>query len=200
MLTNLEAAAGTLDAMPRPKRSNPVMAALLLAACACGRPGGGLPPGGDFILQAPDGPLDTHALRGRVVLYFFGYSHCPDICPSHLRSGSLAFNRLTPAEQARVRLILVTVDPWRDTPSRMKEYAAFINPALMGVTGTPAEIAAVAKAFDAAYARREARPDGTYDVSHTERIYVVGPDGKPAGVLGRGATEAQILAAVRKAL
>ncbi len=172
----------------------------ILATGACGRPGGKLPAGGDFVLRAPDGPLDTRTLRGQALLLFFSYTHCPDVCPAHLRNGALAFGRLTSAEQARVRLILVTVDPERDTPARMKDYAAFVSPALTGLTGSPAEIAAVAKAYDAAYLRQEPRADGSYDVGHTERVYVVAPDGRLAAVLGRGASEAEILAAARKVL
>lgn len=167
---------------------------------SCGRPAGQLAPGGDFVLQAPEGPLDTRTLRGKVLLLFFSYAHCPDGCPAHLRTGSLAFSQLTPAEQARVRLLLVTVDPWRDTPASLKDYAAFVSPALTGLTGTPAEIAAVARTFEAAYVKQEARADGTYDVGHTERIYVMGPDGRLATVLRRGATAEQILAAVRQLL
>lgn len=144
--------------------------------------------------------MDTRTLRGKVCLLFFSYTHCPDVCPAHLRNGAQAFRNLPPEDQARVRLLLVTVDPWRDTPERMKTYAAFVSPALTGLTGSPAEIATVAKAYDAAFARQAARPDGSYDVAHTERTYVVGPDGKVAAVLGRGATDAQILKEARKAL
>ncbi len=186
--------------MPWQKQLVYCTAAGILATGSCGRPAGKLPQGGDFVLRAPDGPLDSRTLRGQALLLFFSYTHCPDGCPAHLRNGALAFGRLTPAEQARVRLLLVTVDPGRDTPARMKDYAAFVSPALTGLTGSPAEIAAVAKAYDAAYLRQEPRADGSYDVGHTERIYVVAPDGKLAAVLGRGATEAEILAAARKVL
>lgn len=200
MLITFGPGPGTLPSMSWQSRFRPLLAAGFLAVCACGRPGRTLPPGGDFVLRAPDGPLDTRTLRGQALLLFFSYTHCPDVCPAHLRNGALAFGRLTPAEQARVRLILVTVDPERDSPPRMKDYAAFVSPALTGVTGSPAEIAAVARRFDAAYIRQEPRADGSYDVGHTERIYVVAPDGRLAEVLGRGATEAQILAAARKVL
>jgi protein SCO1/2 len=174
-----------------------VLAGVSLAS-SCGHPA--LPPGGDFVLQAPEGPLDTRALRGKVLLLFFSYTHCPDVCPAHLREGAQAFNGLTAEERARVRMILVTVDPWRDTPAKLKDYAAFVSPAFTGVTGTPEEIARVARTFDATFFKQEARPDGTYDVGHTERIYLVGPDGKLAAVLGRGATAPGILKTLRKLL
>ncbi|MBL8487000.1 MAG: SCO family protein [Rhodocyclaceae bacterium] len=186
----------------------PVLVALaLLAGCGTGDGGGSpaasvapAPTGGDFVLQSADGPFDTRALRGRVLLVYFGYSHCPDVCPAALGSGAQALNRLDAGERGRVRLVMVSVDPERDTAAMLKEYAAFFHPAMTGVTGTPAEVAAVARAFGAGYVRQPVRPDGGYAVDHSANTYVVGPDGRLAAILAPGATPDQVLAAARKLL
>ncbi|MDT3735253.1 MAG: SCO family protein [Denitratisoma sp.] len=155
--------------------------AAYLAGCSDrGTPPPGTPTGGDFVLRSADGPVDTRALRGKVLLIYFGYTHCPDVCPASLAAGAQALNTLSAEERAKLRLIMVSVDPERDTPARLKEYAAYFHPEMIGVTGTPEEIAAVAKSFGAGYIRQPERPDGSYAVDHTTRTYVVAPDGKLA--------------------
>ena len=183
--------------------------AALPTACsdgASGPPGhvtaglAGKPGGGDFVLQAAAGPVDTRTLRGNVLLVYFGYTNCPDICPASLAAGAQALNALKPDERARTRLILVSVDPERDTPARLKEYTAYFHPAMVGVTGTVAEIASVARAYGAGYVRQAPRPDGAYAVDHSADTYVVGPDGKLAQTLHFAAPPEQVTEAVRKLL
>lgn len=157
----------------------------------------GAPTGGDFVLQSADGMVSTQALRGKVLLVYFGYTHCPDVCPASLAAGAQTLNALSAEERARVRLIMVSVDPERDTPARLKEYAAYFHPEMTGVTGSAEEIAAVAKSFGAGYIRQPARPDGSYAVDHTTRTYVVGPDGKLAASLDLGTPAEQIVGKVR---
>lgn len=185
--------------------------AALLAACS-GDDGGtrptghataglaGKPVGGDFVLQSASGSVDSKALRGNVLLIYFGYTHCPDICPAALAAGAQALNALKPEQRARTRLIMVSVDPERDTPARLQEYTAYFHPAMVGVTGTAAEIAAVAKAYGAGYVRQPPLPDGGYAVDHSADTYVVGPDGKLAQTLHFSAPAAQVAEAVRKLL
>jgi len=190
-------------------RRLPARAALFLAAAlsvACSDRGhdaaglAGKPTGGDFLLQSAAGPLDTKALRGQVLLVYFGYSNCPDICPASLAAGAQALNALKPAERERTRLVMVSVDPERDTPARLKEYTAYFHPAMVGVTGTPAEIAAVAKAYGAGYRRQPPNADGGYAVDHSADTYVVAPDGRLAQVIHFAAPAATIVEAVRKLL
>lgn len=157
----------------------------------------GAPRGGDFVLRSAGGPVDTRALRGKVLLIYFGYTHCPDVCPASLAAGAQALNTLKTEERAKVRLIMVSVDPERDTPERLKEYAAYFHPEMVGVTGTPEEIAAVAKSFGAGYIRQPARPDGSYAVDHTTRTYVMAPDGKLAVALELNAPAEKYLETVR---
>lgn len=160
-------------------------------------PGG--PAGGDFVLTSADGPVDTATLRGQVVLVYFGYTYCPDICPTSLGVTSQALGRLSPEEAARVRVIFVSVDPERDTPARLKEYAAFFHPAFVGVTGSNEEIARVARQYGAIYARQEVGGAG-YAVDHSAWTYVVTPDGRLGGRIPHGASVEQTLAEIRKHL
>jgi protein SCO1/2 len=177
---------------------------LLISAClaACGDKSASakLPPGGDFVLQSADGPVDTQALRGNVLLIFFGYTHCPDICPASLAAGAQAFVSLSAAERAKTRLIMVSVDPERDTPARLKEYANFFHTGMLGVTGTPEQIATAAKAFGAGYVRQPADANGNYAVDHTANTYLVGPDGRLAAVVPLGTPTTALVEAIRKRL
>ncbi len=181
-----------------------VLGVARLAACSDGGHGtaglAGKPTGGDFVLQSAAGPLDTATLRGNVLLVYFGYANCPDICPASLAAGAQALNALKPEERARTRLIMVSVDPERDTSVRLKDYVAYFHPAMVGVTGTPAEIAAVAKAYGAGYVRQPPRADGAYAVDHSADTYVVAPDGRLAQVIHFAAPAATITEAVRKLL
>lgn len=178
-----------------------LVSALLLGACSNSgidlpaRPGGG-----DFVLQSATGPVDTKALRGKVLLINFGYTHCPDICPTSLAAGAQALNALKPEDRARTRLIMVSVDPQRDTPTRLQEYTAYFHPAMIGATGTEQEIAAVAKLFGAGYVRQPPQADGGYAVDHSAVTYVVGPDGKLARTIHFAAPAGQVVEAVRKLL
>ncbi len=169
-----------------------------LAGCSDrGTPPPGTPTGGDFVLRSADGPVDIRALRGKVLLIYFGYTHCPDVCPASLAAGAQALNALSAEERAKVRLIMVSVDPERDTPARLKEYTAYFHPEMIGVTGSPEEIAAIAKDYGAGYIRQPTRPDGSYAVDHTTRTYAVAPDGKLAVALELNAPADKYLETVR---
>lgn len=185
-----------------------VAVALALAALVAGavlwQPGKGatpgLPTGGDFVLQSADGPVDSKALRGKVLLVYFGYTNCPDICPASLAAGGQVLNALSAEERARVRLLMVSVDPERDTLAHLKEYTAFFHPAMTGVTGTPEQVAALAQAFGAGYRKQPAKADGSYAVDHTTATYVVDRDGKLAAVIELGASTDNVLQVVRQLL
>jgi protein SCO1 len=131
-----------------------LLASLLLVACSPA--GGGEAPlkgariGGPFTLTDQDGQrISSDRFDGKYRLVYFGYTYCPDICPVDLQQIGLAMRKLEdsdPEVAARVQPIFITTDPERDTPRVMKEYAAAFHPRLIGLTGSPEEIAAVAKA------------------------------------------------------
>lgn len=174
-------------------------AALLLRGGVPARPAN-LPAGGDFVLQTVDGPFDTKTERGKVLLLYFGYTNCPDICPASLAAGGMALNALTSEERAKVRLLMISVDPERDSLQHLKEYTGFFHPQMLGATGTPAEIAKIAGSFGAGYIKQAAKADGSYAVDHTVSTYVVGPDGKLAAVLDLGTPNEKLLATIRQLL
>lgn len=180
------------------------LAITLLAACSDSGSGEGVlvarPDGGDFVLQSAAGPVDTRALRGNVLLVYFGYINCPDICPVSMAAGAAALNALTPAERAKTRLIMISVDPERDTPAKLKDYAAYFHPAMIGAVGTAAETAAIAKSFGVGYLRQPTRPDGGYAVDHSSQTFVIGPDGKLMELLPLGVDTGKVVATVRKLL
>jgi protein SCO1/2 len=159
-----------------------------------------LPSGADFVLQSADGTVDSKALRGKVLLVYFGYTHCPDVCPASMTAGAMALKTLAAEERSRVRLLMVSVDPERDTLKHLKEYTAYFHPEMIGVTGSAEEIAQLAKAFGAGYIRQPAAADGSYAVDHTTATYVVDPEGRLAAVLDLGAANEKIVSTIRKLL
>lgn len=156
------------------------------------------PAGGDFVLTSADGPVDTATLRGKLLLVYFGYTYCPDICPTSLTVTGQALGQLAPNELAQVRTIFVSVDPARDTPARLKDYVTFFHPGMVGVTGSDDAIAAAARKFGAVYARQDVGSKAGYVVDHSAWTYVVAPDGRLAARIPHGASVELTLAEIRK--
>lgn len=134
--------------------------------------------GGPFTLTDHTGKRVTEKdFRGRYMLVFFGFTFCPDVCPSGLQVISAALDKLGPKADRFVPL-LITVDPERDGPAELATYVQSFHPRLVGLTGTPAEIDAAIKAYRV-YVRKVEDPKSTagYSIDHTSLIYVMGPDG-----------------------
>lgn len=158
------------------------------------------PQGGDFTLQGANGPVALQDYRGKVVLMYFGYTSCPDVCPTSLSQMAQAISGLEAAERERVQGIFVSVDPERDTPARLKEYAPFFHPAMIGVSGSTQQIAAVTRQYGASYTKQKPNADGQYAVDHSSVTYIVSPEGKLVASLQHGATPAQIAETIRPLL
>ena len=156
--------------------------------------------GGDFTLQSPNGPLSLEDLRGKVVLIYFGYTWCPDICPTNLTLMSAALSRLEKDEVDKVQGIFISVDPARDTMERLATYTKYFNDSLIGATGTENEIAQIAKQYGAAYRAVKQDSATDYVVDHTSETYVVDPQGKLAEILPHGKLPGPILEAIRAQL
>lgn len=164
-------------------------------------PKAALAEGGDFTLQSADGPVSLKDFRGKVVLVYFGYTYCPDICPTSLAATSEGLKQLTPEELARVAMIFVSVDPKRDTPARLKEYVNFFHPAIVGVTGTPDEIAGIAKRYGVFYAEQKVETaGGGYVVDHSADTYVIAADGRLVGKIAHATPPDQVVETIRKYL
>ncbi len=132
--------------------------------------------GGPFHLTDQNGQIRSAAdFRGQFTLVFFGYSNCPDVCPTTLQTITTVLGKLGP-DAAKVTPIFITVDPARDTPQVLKAYAANFTPRLVALSGSAEEIAAVAKAYRIYYKKIGEGAD--YSMDHTALIYVMGPDGR----------------------
>ncbi|MGB4065440.1 MAG: SCO family protein [Azonexus sp.] len=157
--------------------------------------------GGDFTLQSASGPISLNDYRGKLVLVYFGYTFCPDICPTSLAATAEGLKQLTPEELARVAMIFVSVDPKRDTPERLKEYVEFFHPAIVGVTGTPENIAEIAKRYGVFYAEQKIETaGGGYVVDHSADTFIVGPDGQLVAKMVHATPPDQVVVAIRKYL
>ena len=186
----------------RPNRWRVALLLALAIPAACGAPA---PPplqgaaiGGPFALIDQDGRVrrDTD-FAGRYRLMYFGYTFCPDVCPvdvQHIAQGLRAFERQDSARAARVQPIFVTVDPARDTPAVLKQYVAAFHPRLIGLTGTPAEIAEVAKRYAVAFQLMNQRDRENYLVDHSRTAILFGPDGAPVAIVPQDEGAAAIAA------
>ncbi len=158
------------------------------------------PEGGDFRLQSANGPVGLEDLRGQVVVLYFGYTFCPDICPTSLALLSLALEQLSPAELERVQPLFVSVDPERDTPDRLAAYAEYFHPRILGLTGDPAKLAATAGLYGAAYRKVEQGSAAGYLVDHSAMTYIIDRQGRLAHSLVHGTPPERILALLRQEL
>ena len=143
-------------------------------------PGLGASLGGPFSLLDQDGRRVTQAsYAGRFLLIYFGYRYCPEVCPTELGKMAAALDLLPAATQARIQPLFITVDPERDDPAGLKDYTALFHPALIGLTGTPDETRAAARAWRVFYAKQTAGRDAdAYLMDPSAFIYLAGPDGR----------------------
>jgi protein SCO1/2 len=133
--------------------------------------------GGPFKLTDQNGrTVSDQDLKGRPFLVFFGFTHCPDVCPTTLFDVSELMRSLGP-DADRARALFITVDPERDTPSVMKDYLSSFDPHLTGLTGDAAAIAAVAKAYRVYY-KKVPLDQGGYTMDHTAIVYLMDKDGR----------------------
>lgn len=133
--------------------------------------------GGDFSLLDQDGRLRHAAdFRGHFMLVYFGYSYCPDVCPTTLTMMADALDRLGPSGN-RIVPVFVTIDPARDRPTVLKAYLTSFGPRFVGLTGDAKAVAAAAGAYRVYY-KKHPLPGGGYAMDHSSLIYLIGPDGK----------------------
>lgn len=135
--------------------------------------------GGPFSLTGTDGKIVTDRdFRGRYMLIFFGFTHCPDICPAQLQVIARALDQLGDKAK-KVVPIFITVDPERDRPAAMAEYVKSFGPNFVGLTGSPEAIAAAAKAYRVAYSKVENKDSaGDYTVDHSALVYLMDREGR----------------------
>jgi protein SCO1/2 len=179
---------------------------LTLAACqpqpAAQAPLAGARIGGAWTLTDGNGRrVSDRDLAGRYALVYFGYTFCPDVCPTDfaaIAGGLKQVEKSDPTLAAKLVPVFITVDPARDTPAVVKTFAAAFHPRAIGLTGSEAEIAAVTKLYGVAFSRGEPSPGGGYLVDHSRVAYLMGPDGKPIALLGQDAGPAAVAATIKQ--
>jgi protein SCO1/2 len=188
----------------------PFLLALPLILAGCGQsaappseaPLAGASIGGPFTLADQDGrQVSDRDFAGRYRLMYFGYTYCPDVCPvdlQRLMAGYKLLEDSDPAVAAKIAPIFVSVDPDRDTPPVLKQYVTAFSPKLIGLTGTPAQIAKIAKEYAICYSK-EQRPGATeYLVNHSRVAYLFGPKGDPIALIPQDGTPDAIAAELKR--
>jgi protein SCO1/2 len=188
---------------------------LLLAACVAGGTlwhqsellpklgqtivSGQIAVGGPYTLTDQDGrPRSSADFRGKYQLIYFGYTFCPDVCPTTLAIIAAAMDKLGTA-QSRIVPIFITVDPARDKPEVLKKYLAAFGPRFVGLTGTPDQIAQVEKEYRV-FAKKQPLAGGNYSMDHSSVIYLMGPDGKLVSFYDEAASPDDLAKSLREKL
>ncbi|MES2096635.1 MAG: SCO family protein [Pseudomonadota bacterium] len=167
-----------------------ILLPLALAACAAPDqqpPLAGATIGGPFALIDQDGKAVTdRSFDGKYRIMYFGYTYCPDACPTAAQAIGGAMRLLDksdPAVSANVVPVFVTVDPARDTPATLKEFVHAYYPRFVGLTGSAAQVKAAADAFRISFKKEAPRANGSYLVDHLNVVYLMSPDNKPLALL-----------------
>jgi len=180
-----------------------VLAVLIALSFNAGRPSqtqGQALVGGPFQLVNQDGrPVDQSLLKGRWSVVFFGFTYCPDICPATMQAVRGAVDLLG-ADGKNVQIVFVSVDPGRDKPRVLKDWldAQDLPASTLGLTGTPEQVAAAAKAYRVVYQMEGSGAD--YQVNHSTAAYLMNPDGRFDRVLAYGLTPEQMAEQIRKGM
>jgi cytochrome oxidase Cu insertion factor (SCO1/SenC/PrrC family) len=155
------------------------------------------PIGGPFELIDQTGRTRTERdFRGQLMLVYFGFTFCPDVCPADLQAIGLAMDKLG-AAAAKVQPLFVTVDPERDTPAHLAEYVKLFDPRLIGLTGSAEAIRKAADAYKVYYARVDLNKDAGYTVDHTAFIYLMDRDGNYLGFFPPGTSADRMVEIIR---
>jgi protein SCO1/2 len=169
-----------------------LLLSLLLGGCGQSAPAedpplAGARLGGAFSMTDQNGRRVTErSWPGKYTLVYFGYTFCPDVCPVDMRvlgAGLRKFEETDPVRGAKVQPLFVSVDPARDTPQVLRAFTANFHPRLVGLTGTPDELAHMARAYGASYMRQEGATPGSYLMDHTRNAILYDPDGHPLAMI-----------------
>lgn len=157
--------------------------------------------GGDFTLQSAKGPVSLADFRGKVVVLYFGYTACPDICPTSLATQKAAFAQLSAAEMAQVQGIFISFDPERDTLEHIQRYVGYFHPNIVGVTGTLPDLRSIAQRYNAFFRKVEVPNSAmAYTIDHSSIIYLIDKQGKVQAQVQHAAPPAELTAAIRALL
>lgn len=156
--------------------------------------------GGNFMLHAADEDIYLTDYKGKVVLMFFGYTSCPDICPTTLFTLGSVLNKLAEEEAEKVKILFISVDPERDTPEIIDKYTQYYHADILGISGSKQEIDAVVKQYASAYRKIKSDSAIGYLVDHSSAIYLVNPDGDLVNLLPGDSAVDSIVETIRNLL
>ena len=156
--------------------------------------------GGNFTLMQEDKPVKLSDFHDKLVVMYFGYASCPDVCPTTLAVIASALRQLTPQELENVQPIFISVDPERDQGEQLMAYAAHFHPSFIGITGSVDEVQKVANQYGAFFIKSESDSALGYLIGHTSQTYLVSRDGKYVTVLPHDMTRDSLLDAMHAGL
>lgn len=163
-------------------------------------PLGGVQVGGSFHLVNQNGtPVTDADYRGRWMLVYFGYTFCPDVCPTELQTIATALDKLG-ADAAKVVPLFITIDPGRDTPEVLAKYVKLFDDRIIGLTGTPAQIADAARTFRVYYAKVTPKDNTPYVMDHSSFVYLMDPKGRLAALFNQDTSADDLAAGIQERL
>jgi len=160
----------------------------------------GSPLGRDMAMEDSSGHLRTLAdYRGKVLVVYFGYTHCPDVCPTAMAELATAMHMLG-SDAKKVQIVMITVDPARDTGTVMQTYVHAFDPSFIGLTGSAAQLRKTARSFGAYYAKGPGPTPGNYSVNHSSTFYLLDQQGKARVLLPSTAPAKYVVHDIRQLL
>jgi protein SCO1/2 len=156
--------------------------------------------GGDFTLFQGDKPVSPSDFNGKLVLMYFGFASCPDVCPTTLAIIASALRQLTPEELDMVQPVFISIDPERDQGEKLDAYATYFHPSFIGITGTPDEVQKVINQYGGFFIKVESDSAMGYTVEHTSKTYIISKDGQSVSILPHDMTADDLLSALRSGL
>ncbi|OMH25610.1 SCO family protein [Motiliproteus sp. MSK22-1] len=154
--------------------------------------------GGDFTLTGVNGPVSLKDYRDEIVVMMFGFTYCPDVCPTGLANVAAALNYLEDDQLKQVQPMFISVDPERDTPKRLDEYVKYFHPQILGISGEKSAIDQVVSQYGAFY-QKVPLPDSElkYSVDHSARVYIINKQGGLANLMYHNSSPNELAEAVK---
>lgn len=156
--------------------------------------------GGDFTLFEGNKPISLSDFQGKLVVIYFGFASCPDVCPTTLTIIASALRQLTPEELEAVQPVFISIDPERDQGEKLTDYATYFHPGFIGITGSPDEVQNVINQYGGFFIKVESDSALEYLVEHTSKTYIVSKDGQYVSILPHDMSRELILNAIRSGL
>ncbi len=156
--------------------------------------------GGDFTLQGKTGDVSLSDFKGKVVLMYFGFLHCPEVCPASMAIYQQTLNTLNETELKQVQPLLITIDPKRDTADALDEFGQYYHRSIIGLTGTEESIRTVANQYGAFFSEVPIDAKVQYIFDHTSRYYVIDKNGELIDAMRHSTTSNELAARIRTLL